>query len=100
MTTITMEQEINPWEAQRARFETAAHKLNLDPGLMKVLSLPNRDHRPHPGADGQWRPGSVHRIPRAAFGGWPTLVAPGFTPECILHSNPEHLQSLTARGTR
>jgi glutamate dehydrogenase (NAD(P)+) len=43
MTTITMEQEINPWEAQRARFETAAHKLNLDPGLMKVLSLPNRE---------------------------------------------------------
>ncbi|MBZ5569839.1 MAG: Glu/Leu/Phe/Val dehydrogenase, partial [Acidobacteriia bacterium] len=43
MTTMTMEQEINPWEAARARFETAAHKLNLDPGLMKVLSLPNRE---------------------------------------------------------
>ena len=43
MTTITMEQEINTWEAQRVRFEMAAHKLNLDPGLMKVLSLPNRE---------------------------------------------------------
>ena len=43
MTTMTMEQEINPWEAQRARFEMAAHKLNLDPGLMKVLSLPFRE---------------------------------------------------------
>jgi hypothetical protein len=38
-----MEQEVNPWEAQRARFEMAAHKLNLDEGLMKVLSLPNRE---------------------------------------------------------
>ena len=38
-----MEQEINTWEAQRVRFEMAAHKLNLDPGLMKVLSLPNRE---------------------------------------------------------
>jgi len=43
MSSVTIEQEINPWEAQRARFETAAHKLNLDPGLMKVLSLPNRE---------------------------------------------------------
>jgi len=43
MSTISLEQEINPWEAQRVRFETAAHKLNLDPGLMKVLSLPNRE---------------------------------------------------------
>ncbi len=43
MPTITVEQEINPWEAQRIRFETAAQKLNLDPGLMKILSLPNRE---------------------------------------------------------
>jgi glutamate dehydrogenase (NAD(P)+) len=43
MTTISLDQEINPWEAQRARFEVAAHKLNLDPGLWKVLSLPNRE---------------------------------------------------------
>ncbi len=43
MTTISLEQEINPWEAQRARFEMAAQKLNLDEGLWKVLSLPNRE---------------------------------------------------------
>jgi glutamate dehydrogenase (NAD(P)+) len=41
--TTSMEQETNPWEAQRVRFETAAHKLNLDEGLMKVLSLPTRE---------------------------------------------------------
>ncbi len=41
--TISLEQEINPWEAQTARFEFAAHKLNLDPGLWKVLSSPSRE---------------------------------------------------------
>ena len=28
--TITLEQETNPWEAQAARFDFAAKKLNLD----------------------------------------------------------------------
>src|ERR1700689_4016795 len=42
-TTITLEQEINPWEAQSARFDFAARKLNLDPGLWKVLSSPSRE---------------------------------------------------------
>jgi glutamate dehydrogenase (NAD(P)+) len=41
--TVTLDQEINPWEAQRARFEFAARKLNLDPGLWKVLSSPFRE---------------------------------------------------------
>ena len=41
--TITLDQEINPWEAQRARFDFAARKLNLDPGLWKVLSAPARE---------------------------------------------------------
>jgi glutamate dehydrogenase (NAD(P)+) len=41
--TITLDQEINPWEAQSARFEFAARKLNLDPGLWKVLSTPFRE---------------------------------------------------------
>jgi glutamate dehydrogenase (NAD(P)+) len=27
---ISLEQEINPWEAQAARFDFAAKKLNLD----------------------------------------------------------------------
>ena len=43
MTTVSLEQEINPWEAQSARFDMAAKKLNLDPGLVKVLRYPNRE---------------------------------------------------------
>jgi glutamate dehydrogenase (NAD(P)+) len=45
MTThaVTIEQEFNPWEAQAARFDLAAQKLNLDPGLWKVLRYPNRE---------------------------------------------------------
>jgi glutamate dehydrogenase (NAD(P)+) len=42
-TAVTLDQEINPWEAQSARFEFAARKLNLDPGLWKVLSAPFRE---------------------------------------------------------
>jgi glutamate dehydrogenase (NAD(P)+) len=38
-----MEQETNPWESQAARFDLAAHKLNLDEGLWKVLRYPNRE---------------------------------------------------------
>jgi glutamate dehydrogenase (NAD(P)+) len=43
MATITLEQEINPWEAQAARFDFAAHKLNLDEGLWRVLRHPSRE---------------------------------------------------------
>lgn len=42
-STITLEQEINPWEAQSARFDFAARKLNLDPGIWKVLNSPSRE---------------------------------------------------------
>jgi glutamate dehydrogenase (NAD(P)+) len=38
-----MEQETNPWESQAARFDLAAHKLNLDEGLWRVLRYPNRE---------------------------------------------------------
>jgi glutamate dehydrogenase (NAD(P)+) len=41
--TISHEQEINPWEAQAARFDFAAQKLNLDEGLTKVLRYPTRE---------------------------------------------------------
>src|SRR5690242_7949055 len=41
--SVSLEQELNPTEAQIARFDHAAHKLNLDEGLWKVLSLPNRE---------------------------------------------------------
>ena len=40
---VTLDQEINPWEAQSTRFEFAARKLNLDPGLWKMLSTPSRE---------------------------------------------------------
>jgi glutamate dehydrogenase (NAD(P)+) len=43
MKTVSLEQEINPWEAQSARFDFAAQKLNLDEGLVKVLRYPNRE---------------------------------------------------------
>ena len=43
MTTLMLDKEMNPWEAQAARFDFAAHKLNLDEGLWKVLRLPNRE---------------------------------------------------------
>jgi glutamate dehydrogenase (NAD(P)+) len=42
-STVSLEQEINPWEAQSARFEFAARKLNLDEGLWKVLRSPSRE---------------------------------------------------------
>ncbi len=41
--SISLEDEINPWEAQAARFDFAARKLNLDDGLWKVLRYPSRE---------------------------------------------------------
>ncbi len=43
MTSITLEQEMNPWEAQAARFDFAARKLNLEEDLWKVLRSPSRE---------------------------------------------------------
>jgi glutamate dehydrogenase (NAD(P)+) len=43
MPIVSLEQEINPWEAQAARFDFAAKKLNLDEGLWKVLRFPSRE---------------------------------------------------------
>src|SRR5271167_4569979 len=42
-TALTLEQEKNPWEAQAARFNVAAHKLHLEAGLWRVLQQPNRE---------------------------------------------------------
>jgi len=39
--------ELNPWEAQAARFDFAAQKLNLDRGLWKILSVPSREITVH-----------------------------------------------------
>jgi len=43
LSTANMEREFNPMEAQSARFDLAAHKLNLDEGIWKVLRYPNRE---------------------------------------------------------
>ncbi len=42
-TTMTLEEEMNPWLAQEARFDYAARKLNLDNGIWKVLRYPTRE---------------------------------------------------------
>jgi glutamate dehydrogenase (NAD(P)+) len=50
-----LDQEINPWEAQNARFDFAAQKLNLEEGLWKLLRMPAREiivHFPVPMDDG------------------------------------------------
>jgi glutamate dehydrogenase (NAD(P)+) len=41
--TIPVEQELNPWQSQAARFDYAAQKLNLDEGLWKILRYPTRE---------------------------------------------------------
>jgi glutamate dehydrogenase (NAD(P)+) len=41
--SVSLEQELNPTEAQTARFDLAATKLNLDEGLWKVLRYPTRE---------------------------------------------------------
>ena len=43
MKTVEVEQELNAWEEQAARFDLAAQKLNLEEGLWKVLRYPNRE---------------------------------------------------------
>jgi len=43
MQTLSIEHETNPWEAQAARFDLAAKKLNLDDGMMKILRSPVRE---------------------------------------------------------
>jgi glutamate dehydrogenase (NAD(P)+) len=47
MSTVTAPpqsaNEANPLESQRARFDLAAQKLNLDEGLWRVLRYPNRE---------------------------------------------------------
>jgi len=40
---MSLEQELNPWLAQEARFDFAARKLNLDEGIWKILRQPARE---------------------------------------------------------
>lgn len=45
--TTALTQETNPWEAQAARFDFAAQKLNLDEGIWKILSQSSREITVH-----------------------------------------------------
>ena len=66
--TAALEREFNPMEAQAARFDLAAQKLNLEEGIWKVLRYPNREIILHiPVAMDNGTPGGVHRIPGAAL---------------------------------
>ena len=40
---VSLLEELNPWEAQAARFDIAAEKLKLDAGICKVLRSPARE---------------------------------------------------------
>lgn len=41
--TSTPDQELNPWLAAEARFSEAADRLGLDPGLRRVLRVPEKE---------------------------------------------------------
>ncbi|HKW87647.1 MAG TPA: Glu/Leu/Phe/Val dehydrogenase [Candidatus Acidoferrales bacterium] len=43
MATVSMEHELNPYEAAEARFEEAARKLGLEDGLYRYLKHPNKE---------------------------------------------------------
>ncbi len=40
---VPIEDEMNPWLAQEARFDYAAHRLNLEDGMWKILRQPTRE---------------------------------------------------------
>src|ERR1700729_3288823 len=42
-STLTLEQETNPWDGQAALFGFAAKKPNLDEGIWKVPRQPSRE---------------------------------------------------------
>ena len=42
-SALSIEEEMNPWLAQEARFDFAAKKLNLDDGIWKLLRHPTRE---------------------------------------------------------
>jgi glutamate dehydrogenase (NAD(P)+) len=46
-TTLSLEQEKNPWIAAEARFDEAAMRLNLDDGMCKVLRAPAKEITVH-----------------------------------------------------
>ena len=42
-SALSIEEELNPWLAQEARFDFAAKRLNLDDGIWKLLRHPTRE---------------------------------------------------------
>jgi glutamate dehydrogenase (NAD(P)+) len=46
-TTLSLEQEKNPWIAAEVRFDEAAQRLNLDDGMCKVLRSPAKEITVH-----------------------------------------------------
>ncbi|HEY3703470.1 MAG TPA: Glu/Leu/Phe/Val dehydrogenase [Terracidiphilus sp.] len=84
--TVTLDQEINPWEAQSARFEFAARKLNLDEGLWKVLSSPSREvivHFPVTMDDGRIEMFTGYRVQHSQARG-PAKGGIRYSPDCTL----------------
>jgi glutamate dehydrogenase (NAD(P)+) len=84
--TVTLDHEINPWEAQSARFDYAARKLNLDPGLWKVLSSPSREvivHFPVTMDDGRIEMFTGFRVQHSQARG-PAKGGIRYTPEVTL----------------
>src|SRR5947207_6878066 len=47
MTTEQAAAQINPWEVAQQQFDLAADRLNLDPGLRRVLRQPRRELTVH-----------------------------------------------------
>ena len=67
MTTEQVAAEINPWQVAQQQFDLAAERLNLDPGLRRVLREPRRElivHFPVKMDDGSVQ--VYHRLPRPA----------------------------------
>ena len=84
--TVTLDQEINPWEAQSARFDYAARKLNLDEGLWKVLRSPSREvivHFPVTMDDGRIEMFTGFRVQHSQARG-PAKGGIRYTPEVTL----------------
>src|ERR1700758_3786083 len=84
--TVTLDQEINPWEAQSARFEFAARKLNLDEGLWKVLRSPSREiivHFPVTMDDGRIEMFTGYRVQHSQARG-PAKGGIRYSPDCTL----------------
>src|SRR5436305_7338494 len=65
MTTEQAAAQINPWEVAQQQFDLAADRLNLDPGLRRVLREPRREltvHFPVKMSDGQVQVFTGYRV--------------------------------------